>query len=267
LCLFVDGVFMDSVKSIPETYIKDPGIDSEAARKRKKYMVDLFVKQAEKYDFHDDVYGLYAHRLWVRHLLSVVKKHMAGRSSAKMLDLACGTGFVTFNIARRHENIDIDGFDLSPDMLNVARDRKEKGFKDRNINFWVGDSEVPYGENKYDIITTSFAWRNFVNKNLATGNVFQALKPGGVFIIQDLTKPERQPLKGLYFFYMKNILPILTRILGTEKSADEWLLKSVKMMPKNSEIKAILEAQGFKRAYYKSLSFGIACVIVGYKPE
>jgi len=258
---------MDSVKSIPETYLKDPGIDSEAARKRKKYMVDLFVRQAEKYDFHDDVYGLYAHRFWVRHLLSVVKDFMKNKSGAKMLDLACGTGFVTFNVAGRHENIEIDGFDLSPDMLKVANKRKEKGFKERNINFWVGDSEIPYGENKYDIITTSFAWRNFVNKNLATENVFRALKPGGVFIIQDLTKPEHQPLKGLYLFYMKNILPVITRILGTEKSADEWLLKSVRMMPKNSEIKAMLESQGFEKVYYKSLSFGIACVIVGYKPQ
>ena len=66
---------------------------------------------------------------------------------------------------------------------------------------------------------------------------------------------------------MKNILPVITRILGTEKSADEWLLKSVKMMPKNSEIKSILERQGFEKVYYKSLSFGIACAVVGYKPE
>ena len=122
-------------------------------------MVDLFVRQAKNYDFHDDIYGFYAHRLWVRSLLKVVKDFMRSKKQADMLDLACGTGFVTYNIASRYENIDIDGLDLSPHMLEVAKERKEQGFKNRNIKFWVGDSEVPFGENKYDIITVSFAWR------------------------------------------------------------------------------------------------------------
>jgi demethylmenaquinone methyltransferase/2-methoxy-6-polyprenyl-1,4-benzoquinol methylase len=256
------------VKSITEVTIKDPGLDSIEAQQRKQYMVDLFVTQAKNYDFHDDVYGLYAHRLWVLSLLRVVKDFMRDRDSARMLDLACGTGFVTFNVAKRFENIDIDGFDISPDMIAVARERYEKGFKDRDFNFWVGDSEIPYAENKYDIVTTSFAFRNFANKNLAAENVFKALTPGGVFIIQDLTKPERQPLKGLYLFYMKRILPVITRMLGTEKTAAGWLYKSIQMMPRNSELKTLLESKGFQGVYYKSMTMGIACLIVGYKsPE
>ena len=255
------------MRSTVEVTIKDPGLDSEEAQRRKKYMVDLFVAQARNYDFHDDVYGLYAHRFWVLSLLDVVKGFMRGRTKAKMLDLACGTGFVTFNVAKKHPNIDIDGFDISPDMIAVAEERLAKGTKGRNINFWVGDAEVAYGESKYDIITTSFAFRNFVNKNLAAENVFRALKPGGVFIIQDLTKPERQPIKGLYVLYMKYILPVITRVLRTEKTAAGWLLKSIQMMPRNAEIKSLLENKGFEGVYYKSMSLGIACLIVGYKPE
>ena len=257
----------DVVKSLPETYLEDPGIDSPAAVKRKQYMVNLFVKQAKNYDFHDDVYGLYAHRLWVRSVLKVINEYMNRHNEATMLDLACGTGFITFNVARRHQNIAIDGFDLSPNMLEVAEERRLKGFGDREIRFWQGDAEVPFGENKYDIITTSFAFRNFANKNLAADNVFKALKPGGVFIIQDLTKPEGQPLKGLYLFYMKYLLPVIARVLGTEKSAAGWLYKSVIMMPKNGELQALLERRGFVNCFNKSMSLGIACMIVGYKPE
>ena len=255
------------MKSATEVSIEDPGLDSVEARQRKQYMVDLFVTQAKNYDLHDDIYGLYAHRLWVLSLLRVVKSFMQGRSSTRMLDLACGTGFVTYNVARKHGNIDIDGFDISPDMIAVARERHEKCFKERGFNFWVGDAEIPFAENKYDIVTTSFAFRNFANKNLATENVFKALKPGGVFIIQDLTKPERQPLKGLYLFYMKRILPVITRVLGTEKTAAAWLYKSIQMMPRNAELKALLESKGFKGVYYKSMTMGIACLIVGYKPR
>ncbi|MGI2336416.1 MAG: class I SAM-dependent methyltransferase [Dehalogenimonas sp.] len=247
--------------------VQDPGLESEEARKRKKYMVDLFVVQARNYDFHDDIYGLYAHRLWVRTMVKIIEKFMNGKQRADMLDMGCGTGFVTFNVARKLRNIDIESFDLSPDMVAVAKERYEKGFKGRNIKFWVADAEIPFGENKYDIVTTSFAYRNFANKNLATKNVFNALKPGGIFIIQDLTKPEKHPMKGLYAFYMKYILPIFARVLGTEKSAAGWLKKSTDFMPKNAQIQKILEDAGMVNCYYKSLSGGIACIIVGYKPE
>ena len=74
-------------------------------------------------------------------------------------------------------------------------------------------------------------------------------------------------MTGFYIFYMKFILPIITRILGTEKTAAGWLIKSVKMMPKNAEIKALLKSRGFANVCYTSMSFGIACLIVGYKPE
>ena len=255
------------MKSAVETLIKDPGFNSEEAQQRKKYMVDLFVTQAKNYDFHDDVYGLYAHRIWVLSLLKVIKRFMKGRTEAKLLDLACGTGFITFNVAGRHKNIAIDGFDISPHMIAVAEARRQKGFKDRDIKFWVSDAEVAYGENKYDIVTTSFAFRNFVNKNLAADNVFKALKPGGVFIIQDLTKPEYQPIKGLYLFSMKYLLPILAKILGIEKRASRYLYNSVLTMPKNAEIKALLKSRSFERVSYKSMSFSIACIITGYKPK
>jgi demethylmenaquinone methyltransferase/2-methoxy-6-polyprenyl-1,4-benzoquinol methylase len=229
-------------------------------------MVELFSYQAKNYDFHDDVIGMGIHRLWASDITRVVGEFMQGRSSARMLDLACGTGFVAFNVAKKYSNIDIDGLDISPHMVEVARKRCDKKFKDRNINFWVGDAELTFDDNKYDIITTCFAFRNFTNKNLAVENVLRALKPGGVFIIQDLTKPEHQPLKGIYLFAMKYLLPIPARILGTEKRAPGYLYNSVMMMPINAAIKKLLEDKGFENVFCKKQTFGIACFIGGYKP-
>ncbi len=254
------------MKGANELSIEDPGLDSIEAQQRKQYMVDLFVTQAKNYDLHDDIYGFYAHRLWVLSLLRVVKSFMQGRSSARMLDLACGTGFITFNVAKRFDNIDIDGFDISPEMVAVARKRYQKSFKGRNIEFWVGDAELPCGEGRYDIVTTCFAFRNFANKSLAVENVFKALKPGGVFIIQDMTKPERQPLRAVYLFALKHLLPVLARILGTEKGAARDLYNAVQLMPRNAEIKALLEGKGFAAVSCKGRTMGMGCIVVGNKP-
>lgn len=249
-----------------EVNIKDPGLESDWAKKRKQDVVELFGAQAPKYDLHDDIIGLGIHRLWAKQLEKEVSCFMASRKSAKMLDLACGTGFITFRIARKYRSIDIDGFDITPEMVAIAKARKEKGFKDRNINFWVGDSEIAYGRQKYDIITTSFAFRNFANKSLAVENVFQALKPGGMFIIQDMTKPEKGFFRKIYLFALKNMLPILSRVLGIAQSSPGYLYNTVMLMPKNKDIKLLLESKGFENVYFKSLSLGIGCIIVGYRP-
>jgi len=253
------------MKSLVTAPVEDPGLDSEQAIQRKQYMRELFAVQAKNYDLHNDIIGG-LHRLWFLSLLGEIGKFMKNRESARMLALACGTGFVAFQVARRFDNIDIDLFDLSPEMVAIAKERC-KGFEGRNFNFWVGDAEIPYGENKYDIIVTRFSFRNFANKNLATENVIKALKPGGVFIILDLTKPEHQPIKGLYLLSMRYLLPIPARILGIEKRAPRYLYNSVLMMPKNSELKMLLESKGFGDVSYKSLTFGIACMITGYKPK
>ncbi|AKG52948.1 ubiquinone/menaquinone biosynthesis methyltransferase UibE [Dehalogenimonas sp. WBC-2] len=248
-----------------EKHLVDPGFESEAAKKRKAYMLELFGYQAPKYDLHDDIIGMGIHRRWVKDVLKIIGHYKKDKDKLKMLDLACGTGFVTFNTARNFNDIEIDAFDLVPEMVGVAKKRHAKSFKERKINFWVGDSEVPYGENKYDIITTCFAFRNFANKNLAAQNVYQALKPGGIFIIQDMTKPERQPLRGLYLFALKYLLPVAGTILGTAKGSPRYLYNSVMLLPKNTDIARIMTDNGLVDVWHRYQSGGMGTVVVGYK--
>lgn len=254
------------MNSIAEKPIKDPGLDSPEAKQRKSRMVELFGVQAKNYDLHDDLIGMGVHRWWARDINREMKAFMKGRPRANMLDLACGTGFVTFRVAKKFPNIDIDAFDISPEMVEVAKERHQDGFKERKINLWVGDAELPFGDKKYDVVTNCFAFRNFMNKALAAENVFKALKPGGIFILQDMTKPEHQPFRWLYTFALKYLLPIPSRIIGTEKKAPRYLYNSVMLMPRNAEIKATLESKGFTDVHFKSQSFGMGCIIVGRKP-
>jgi demethylmenaquinone methyltransferase/2-methoxy-6-polyprenyl-1,4-benzoquinol methylase len=245
--------------------LRDPGFESEAAKNRKAYMLELFGYQAPKYDLHDDIIGMGIHRRWVKDVLKVIGHYKKDKSGLKMLDLACGTGFVTFNTARHFDDIELEAFDLVPEMVEVAKKRHAKTCKERPIKFWVGDSEVPYGENKYDIITTCFAFRNFANKNLAAKNVYKALKPGGMFIIQDMTKPEKQPLRALYLFGLKYVLPVAGKILGTAKGSPRYLYNSVMLLPKNTDIAKILTDNGFKDVWHRYQSGGMGTVVVGYK--
>jgi len=249
------------------TSVKDPGFDSEEAKKRKDYMVRLFNYQAPHYDLHDDIIGFGIHRGWGRDVMGEVSRFMQGRRSAYMLDLACGTGFITFNVARNFTNIKIDAFDITPGMVEEAKKRKAKKFADRDITFWVGDAEITYGENKYDLVATCFAFRNFANKNLAAENAFKAIKPGGAFILQDMTKPEKGLFRQAYLFAFKHLLPLAARIVGTEKGAPRYLYNSVMAMPKNADISIILASKGFTNIRHRYQSWGMGTLVVAEKPK
>jgi len=230
-------------------------------------MVRLFNYQAPHYDLHDDLIGLGIHRGWGRDVVREVGRFMQGRRSAYMLDLACGTGFITFNVARNFTNIRIDAFDITPGMIEEANKRKAKKFSQRDINFWVGDAEIPYGEAKYNLVTTCFAFRNFANKNLAAQNVFTALKPGGTFILQDMTKPEKGLFRALYLFAFKHLMPLVARLVGTEKGAPHYLYSSVMSMPKNDDIGLILTSKGFINVHHRYQSWGMGTLVVAEKPK
>jgi demethylmenaquinone methyltransferase/2-methoxy-6-polyprenyl-1,4-benzoquinol methylase len=81
-----------------------------------------------------------------------------------------------------------------------------------------------------------------------------------------MTKPERQPFRATYLFALKYLLPVVAKILGTEKGAARYLYNSVQSMPRNTEIKALLESTGFTGVSCKGQTMGMGCIVVGNKP-
>ena len=258
---------MEDIQEKVSSAIEDPGFDSEWSKKRKQDVLDLFSVQAKTYDRDDNLIGGFLHHNWCRKTMKHVGDFVEGKEKVQMLDLACGTGFITYNVARRFTNVDIDAFDITKEMVDQAIMRYEKDGNDRHIRFWVGDAEVPYGEEKYDLITNCFAFRNFANKRLAIQNVYNALKPGGMYIIQDMTKAEKGPFRAAYLFALKRLLPIASRIIGIRAESPRYLYGTVLLMPKNGDITALLQEEGFENTYSTYLSGGMGCIIIGYKPQ
>ena len=251
----------------PSNNIEDPGFDSEWSKKRKQDVLDLFSVQAKTYDRDDNLIGGMLHHNWCKVTMKRVGAFVKDKEKVQMLDLACGTGFITYNVAKRFDNVEIDAFDITKEMVDQAILRYEKEGRMRHIRFWVGDAEVPYGEEKYDLITNCFAFRNFANKRLAVQNVYKALKPGGMYIIQDMTKAEKGPFRAVYLFALKRLLPIASRIIGIRAESPRYLYGTVLLMPTNRQITDLLQEEGFEKTDSVYLSGGMGCIIVGYKPK
>ena len=142
-------------------------------------MHELYTALAE---YYDAIYRRRAERVsreidFVEELF----KNEAEREVRRILDLACGTGIPTLELARR--GYQVTGLDLHEEMLAVAR-RKAKG-KGLNIEFIQGNAlEIDF-DKEFDAVTMFFSSIMYFDDSAIQelfNSVNQALKQGGVFI-------------------------------------------------------------------------------------
>lgn len=102
------------------------------------------------------------------------------------LDLACGTGDLTERIARRYPRGRVVGLDLTPDMVAAARARVRLP----NAAFEVGDMvRTGWPDGSADCISGGYALRNAPDLEAAIREVFRVLRPGGLAVFLDFSKP------------------------------------------------------------------------------
>jgi demethylmenaquinone methyltransferase/2-methoxy-6-polyprenyl-1,4-benzoquinol methylase len=228
---------------------------------KKEQVAKMFNNIAPKYDLLNHTLSLGIDILWRKKAVGILKKHQP----EKVLDIACGTG--DFTIA----NIDsgaskIIGLDISEGMVNVGLKKVEKKGLSKRINLQVGDSEkINFQDNTFDGITVGFGVRNFENLEKGLSEMHRVLSPNGKVIILEFSKPKKFPIKHLYFFYFKYILPTIGRLVSKDKTAYTYLPDSVKAFPDGERFTSILEKVGFTKTYIVPCSFGIASIYIGTK--
>ncbi|MCA6214504.1 class I SAM-dependent methyltransferase [Thermococcus bergensis] len=142
-------------------------------------MHELYTVLAE---YYDAIYRKRAERVKMEiDFVEEIFKKDAKREVKRILDLACGTGIPTLELAER--GYDVIGLDLHEEMLKVARRKAEE--RDLGVEFLQGDALEITFENEFDAITMFFSSiMYFDEKNLKKlfNGVVKALRPGGVFI-------------------------------------------------------------------------------------
>ena len=131
----------------------------------------------------------------------------------RVLDIACGTG--DFAIEDLNSGADkVTGLDISEGMVQVGIEKvKIKGYP-KKVDLQVGDSEnIPFEDNTFNGVTVGFGVRNFENLEKGLSEMHRVLTPGGQLIVLEFSKPKKFPIKQLYFFYFKYILPKIGRLI------------------------------------------------------
>jgi demethylmenaquinone methyltransferase / 2-methoxy-6-polyprenyl-1,4-benzoquinol methylase len=228
---------------------------------KKQQVENMFDNISPKYDFLNHFLSLGIDILWRKKAISLLKAH----NPKNILDVATGTGDFAIEALKLNPE-KITGIDISEGMLEIGRKKILKKNLQSKIILMKGDSEnLPFPSESFDAVTVSFGVRNFENLAKGLENIFRVLKPGGVLIVLEFSKPKKFPVKQFYNFYFKFILPKLGRIISRDSSAYTYLPESVKMFPEGPEFMKYLNKAGFKNIICRKLSFGISSIYKAVK--
>lgn len=228
---------------------------------KKAQVAEMFDNISPRYDFLNHFLSLGIDILWrkkaVKELKAVKPKYI--------LDIATGTGDFAIEALSLHPE-KIIGVDISEGMLSFGREKLTRKKLNDKIELRMGDSEkLLFDDNTFDAVIVAFGVRNFENLEKGLRDMLRVLKPGGKVVVLEFSKPTKFPMKQLYNFYFKYILPIIGRLISKDRAAYTYLPESVKAFPDGPLFIDILERVGFKETLCKPLTFGISSIYTGIK--
>ncbi len=228
---------------------------------KKENIKKLFNNIAPKYDFLNHLLSFNMDKIWRRKAIKYIKK----QNLERVLDIACGTGDFSF-LAVKHGAKELIGVDISGNMFAIAIDKaRKKGISDK-VSFRYGDSEqLEFPDGYFSAVIVAFGVRNFENLSLGLSEMYRVLRSGGQVIILEFSRPSIFPMKQLYGFYFKNILPRLGGAVSGNKSAYEYLPNSVSSFPQGEEFLELMACAGFADLVQYRITFGISTIYVGAK--
>ncbi len=228
---------------------------------KKQQVRAMFNSVARRYDFLNHFLSAGIDYRWRRKAIKILAKN----NPKTILDVATGTGDLAIAALKLNPK-KVIGVDIAEDMVEIGKKKVREKKLEKIIHIQVGDSEdLQFNDNTFDAAIVAFGVRNFDNLEKGLSEMYRVLNNNGMVMILEFSKPTATPVRQLYQFYFKNILPFLGRIISGDNSAYTYLPKSVGEFPMGNEFLRILNKVGYTDTQHIPLTFGIASIYTGKK--
>lgn len=239
----------------------DPVIERRDASEKNKYVRQMFNNISRRYDFLNHFLSAGIDRLWRKKAIAI-SGIGAGKS---FLDVACGTGDLSVEAVKSNADR-VVGIDFAENMLAGFRLKKENMKLDGKVEIIQASAEeLPFSDEAFDVAAVAFGARNFGDLKKGLAEMHRVLKEGGRIVVLEFSKPSVFPVKQLYFFYFKHVLPTVGKIVSGDGGAYTYLPDSVSAFPDGKSFMDVLRSVSFKEIGSRSLTFGIATAYFGTK--
>lgn len=222
----------------------------------------VFTSVASKYDVMNDVMSVGIHRIWKDAMMD----WLAPRPGQQLLDVAGGTGDISFRFLKRAGAGHATVLDLTESMLVEGRKRAEAEQMGASLDWVVGDAmNLPFADNSFDVYTISFGIRNVTRPQEALNEAYRVLRPGGRLMVLEFSQIPTPMMQKAYDLYSFNVIPKMGQVIAGDHDSYQYLVESIRKFPDQETFLGMVKAAGFANAKYRNLSIGIACLHSGWK--
>lgn len=219
----------------------------------------MFDRIAKRYDLMNTVMTAGLHDEWRVRAADVANVG----PGAHVLDVATGTGDLAIELAKRvAPGGSVTGVDFSEEMLVVAREKQISALAgiDAEVVFDQGNAlDLKYDDDMFDAVTVGFGVRNFSDLAAGLTEMARVVKPGGKFVILEISQPQKGPLSYFYKAWFDGLVPFIGKFAG-EDSAYTYLPNSVKRFARPNELAAVLHDAGTTDVRWIALAGGIVTI-------
>jgi len=224
----------------------------------------MFGEIAPRYDFMNHLLSMNVDRYW--RWLTVRKVRPDGDDP--ILDICTGTGDLALAFHKRtHSNVPIFGADFCREMLDVAEQKKQRAGINGQVTFLEADAQkLPFDDNLFQIVSVAFGLRNVSDTDQGLREMTRVCRAGGKVAVLEFSMPRWQPMKGMYGFYFRHILPRLgQRLARNDQDAYNYLPSSVREFPAGEALVQRMRDAGLSEVKFYPMTLGVATLYVGVK--
>jgi demethylmenaquinone methyltransferase/2-methoxy-6-polyprenyl-1,4-benzoquinol methylase len=212
------------------------------SKTKEEFVHSVFESIAPKYDLMNNILSFRRHKAWRK--FTMKKMNVLPGNTA--IDLCCGTCDWTISLAQTSGSGAMVGLDFSQNMLDYGATKVKELGLDKQI-------------------TIGFALRNVPDLEQVIREMQRVVKPGGMVVSLELSKPTWQPFQSIYYFYFQRVLPFLGKLIAKRYEQYKWLPESLVNFPDHRQLAKIFAEQGLQQVEAYPLTGGIAALHIGIK--
>ncbi len=245
--------------------------------RKRHYTRRVFATIANRYDLVNVLLSFNRDQAWKRRMVARANV----RSDDVALDLACGTGDITFLLARRGARV--VGLDVTPRMIELAREKARQAEQAglgghappssaregarRSPDFLVGDMmSLPFPAQTFDLVTTGYGIRNVPDIEGALREIHRVLAPGGRFLSLDFNRPTNRWIRGAFLAWLTVVGSAFGWALHGDADTYRYIPETIRTYPGAAGIVSLLNRSGFEQAAFEPVFGGFMALHTATKP-
>lgn len=240
---------MDKVEHIAK---REPGHHPPVGQGpgKKEEVQAMFDAIARRYDLLNRMLSAGIDQRWRRAATAA----LGAAEPKRVLDVATGTGDLAIAVVEAGI-ASVVGVDIAEEMLEVAREKVRRRGLEERVTLRTGDAErLPFSDRQFDAATVAFGVRNFEDLQRGLQEIRRVLRPGAMVVVLEFSSPRRFPVKQLYAFYSRFILPWIGRLVSRDKGAYTYLPESIRAFPDGEAFLDELHRAGFEQVEARPLT-------------